>query len=179
MVRLMHMTYSIAQLAYLAGIIDGEGTISICDKRVMKRKSQGIRKTNKVYRARINFSTSVSVANTDPRIIDWLIQNFGGSMSHSKRQEENWRPKITWIMKTTEMVNILTQIVPYLVLKKEQAILMIEARKTFDSNQKQELTSDEVYNRRLEIAQLIRDHNKRILPPCCPSALSSEEFQVN
>jgi hypothetical protein len=164
------MEYTIAQIAYLAGILDGEGTISICDKRIMKRKSKGIRKTNKVYRARVNFSTNVTVCNTDPVIIDWLVANFGGSVSYSKRQKTNWKQKITWIMPTAQISIILEKVLPYLVLKKEQAKLMIEARKTFDENQRQLLTSDEVYNRRLEIANLIRLHNKKALRPCCPSA---------
>jgi hypothetical protein len=162
------MEYTIAQLAYLAGVMDGEGTISMCDKRITKRKSRGIRKTKKVYRARVNFSTTITVANTDPRIMDWLLDNFGGAVSHSKRQHSHWKAKITWIMPTKKITYLLTAIIPYLVLKKEQAHLMIEARKSFDENQKQLLTSDEVYNRRLEISQLIRQHNQRVLPPCCP-----------
>ena len=71
-------------------------------------------------------------------------------------------------MPTKLIAKILKAALPYFVLKKEQVKLMIEARKTFDENPKQMLTSDEVYNRRLEISQLIRDHNKKILPPCCP-----------
>lgn len=164
------MEYSIEHLIYLAGIMDGEGTISMCDKRIMKRKSLGIRKTNKVYRARVNFSTTVTVCNTDSRLIEWLINNFGGAASYSKRQKANWKQKITWIMPVKNIAKILTGIIPYLVLKREQAELMIEARKSFDENQRQMLTSDEVYNRRLEICQLIRFHNQRVLPPCCPSA---------
>ena len=170
MVRFQFMEFTIAQLAYLAAIVDGEGTISICDKRIMKRKSKGIRKTNKIYRARINFSTNVSVANTDPRLIDWLVSNFAGNISHTKRQKKHWKPKITWNMPTTRISYLLELAFPYFVLKREQALLMIEARKTFDANPRQLLTSDEVYNRRLEIASLIRFHNKKILPPCCPSA---------
>ena len=164
----MSMEYNISQLSYLAGIMDGEGTISMCDKRIMKRKSKGIRKTKKVYRARVNFSTTVTICNTDLRLIEWLVANFGGGVSHSKRQHEHWKSKITWIMPIKEISKILTAILPYLVLKKEQATLMIEARKSFDENLRQLQTTDEVYNRRLEICQLIRCHNQRILPPCRP-----------
>jgi len=71
-------------------------------------------------------------------------------------------------MPTTKICEILEGILPYLVLKKEQAKLMIEMRKTFDQNQRQLLTSDEIYQRRLEVCQLIRSHNQRVLPPCCP-----------
>jgi hypothetical protein len=162
------MEHTEAALAYLAGIIDGEGTISMNDKRVMKRKSRGIRQTKKIYRARINFSTIVTVTNTDFRLMEWLIRNFGGSVSTTNRMNPKWRIKCTWIMPTTQISNILQQIIPHLILKREQAKLMVEARKTFDENQKQRLTSDEVYNRRLEIAQLIRDQNQYFLPPCRP-----------
>lgn len=73
-------------------------------------------------------------------------------------------------MPTKRIAEVLSLALPYFVLKTEQAKLMIETRKTFDDNQKQMLTSDEVYNRRLEISKLIRFHNKKNLPPCCPSA---------
>ena len=173
------MTYTIAQLAYLAGIIDGEGTISICDKRVQARKSKGIRKmVIRIYRARINFSTHVTVCNTDPRIMDWLIENFGGSISVSKRQKENWKIKLTWVMPTKLISTLLEAILPFLILKAEQAKLMIEARKTFDENQRALITSDEIYQRRLEICQMIRNHNQRILPPCCPAKLPGVPSQL-
>ena len=51
----------------------------------------------------------------------------------------------------------------------QQAELMIEARKTFDNNPRGLEISDEIYNRRFEIAKLIRSHNQKVLPPCCPS----------
>ena len=164
------MGYTREQLAYFAGIMDGEGTISMSDKRRKKISEKGLRKRNNyIYRARINFSTTVTVCNTDPRIIQWLVNVFGGSVSYSKRQEEHWKQKITWIMPTSKIVEIISQTLPYFVLKREQAILIIEARKTIHCNPKGLQISDEVYNRRLEISKLIRDHNqKKILPPCCP-----------
>lgn len=90
------MEYQNEKLAYLAGILDGEGTISLCDKRIQKQKSKGIRKmVVRLYRARVNFTTHVTVCNTDPRIMSWLIQNFGGTISTSKRQKQNWNVKYT------------------------------------------------------------------------------------
>jgi hypothetical protein len=136
----------------------------------MKQKSQNIRKTKKVYRARINFGTNVTIHNTNFRVMRWLSENFGGVIYTRKRQKIHWDRVYTWYMTLSDICSILSQCLPYLVIKKEQAILMIEARKSFDDNQKCLLISDEIYNRRLEIAKLIRLHNKKILPPCFPSA---------
>ena len=60
------------KLAYLAGIIDGEGTIVIAKGKIRK--------------GRINhpYSLRLVVMNTDIRLIEWLKENFGGSI-HTKR----------------------------------------------------------------------------------------------
>lgn len=76
-------------------------------------------------------------------------------------------------MPTIEISKILKGTLQFLVLKHEQARLMIEARKSFDANTKNLPVSDKIYNRRLEIAKLIREHNQYVLPPCCPSVSSS------
>lgn len=180
------MKYTIDKIAYFAGILDGEGTISMDDKRIGKSKSRGIRKSFRpykgkirIYRARVVFGCHLSICNTDPRIMNWLVQNFGGAISVSKRMHAHWAIKLTWFASCKSICEILEACLPYLILKKDQAILMIEARKNIDANIKREEYPDEIYNRHLEICHLIRSYNKKNLPPCCPSALSSEEFQVN
>ena len=126
MASCMSMDYLKEHLVYLAGIMDGEGTIYMCDKRIMKRKSRGIRKTNKIYRARVNFSTTVTVCNTDERLMSWLIKYFGGAIYISKRQKKNWKQKMTWIMPTKKISKILEGIFPYLnVLLILWALLMM------------------------------------------------------
>ena len=56
-------------LPYMAGIIDSEGTISLSE--ITKPSN------NSGFGTRL----SVSVANTDSRLMKWLTTNFGGVIS--------------------------------------------------------------------------------------------------
>lgn len=102
----------IADIAYLAGIIDGEGTIYI-----------GFDKTR-------GYHLRFYVVNTDKRLIDWLKTTFGGSVySRKSLKNPNWRRKYEWINVNPE--DMLPEILPFLKIKKEQAMLAIKFRKTF------------------------------------------------
>lgn len=188
MVSFFHMKYTEAQLGYLAGLIDGEGCIHMSDKRISKSKSKGIRRptrpyrgTIRTYRGRVNFTTAVSICNTNFAIIDWLYSNFGGTIhSQKKPGKPHWNLRKTWIMSPANQIKpILEAVLPFIVAKRKQIILLIEARGIIDANTKRLEHSLENYNRLLQISSHIKLLNKKILPPCCPSALSSEEFQVN
>jgi hypothetical protein len=62
-------TYTDIQLAYLAGIIDGEGSIYIGNFSCNP-------KTGTPY-----YQTNMEVTNTDAGLIDWLMGNIGGRRS--------------------------------------------------------------------------------------------------
>lgn len=84
-------------LSYIAGLIDGEGCITLA---------------NKCWR--------IQVAMTDEPVIRWL-GTFGGSVSERKRygkRKRNWR----WlIMRQSEVVEFLMATMPYLRVKRDQA----------------------------------------------------------
>lgn len=175
----MYMEYTVAQIAYFSGILDGEGTISVGDKKISPSKAKGIRKSFRpykgkirIYRARVNFSCHVSVCNTNSRLMDWLVKTFGGFVNVSKRTKVNWSTKMSWHLPCKSICPILEACLPYLNIKSEQARLMIEIRKNIDNNKKREEYSEETYSRHLEIAKLIRFHNQN-LPPCYPSAYAA------
>ncbi|MCJ7828131.1 MAG: LAGLIDADG family homing endonuclease [Dehalococcoidia bacterium] len=72
-------------LAYTAGIMDGEGCISItCNKKKSSRK--GIE-----YRIRVN------VANTNEWLVNWLKFNFGGCVTKA-RPRENCKQMYQWVL---------------------------------------------------------------------------------
>lgn len=94
---------SAAARAYLAGIIDGEGTISYQEK--------GTRH----YR--------VAVIMTCEETIRWLGQ-WGGATRPHKRNNPNPRYKPQWVWLVTGHSNVrvvLTTVLPYLVTKRETA----------------------------------------------------------
>ncbi len=86
--------------AYLAGIIDGEGTIGIC------RTSRG------KYRA-----PYISVSSTTVELIEWLHQFLGGTVCRHKPYKKQHSHAYSWRLRAKESVfSTLRSILPYLVV---------------------------------------------------------------
>lgn len=110
-----------ADLAYIAGIIDGEGSIIINKLK----ESKGTH----LYR----YQLFVKVVNTDERLLKYLSQKTSTSYFKDKRTNNTNRRNtfsIHWSIKSS--VQILQKIYPYLVIKKEQVDLALNFVKTFD-----------------------------------------------
>ncbi|MDE1767416.1 MAG: hypothetical protein KGI27_14255 [Thaumarchaeota archaeon] len=107
--------------SYVAGIFDGEGSIHAHHYQV---KSNTTIDPDKRYVAR---QVKITIVGTDIRLMKWLLGNFGGKFydrakrTASGRHAYYWRPKGK---KNTE--NFLLGILPYLIMKKEQAKLALE-----------------------------------------------------
>lgn len=114
--------YSIAQIAYLAGIIDGEGSIYIGN-------FSSNPKTGAPY-----FQTNIQVTNTEKRLIDWLFASFGGLISkRTPRQtpKNSTKQAWTWTASGERVTHLCELILPYLTIKTRQAEIMLEMRKTY------------------------------------------------
>ena len=102
------------QLAYLTGIIDGEGYIGIKRDKV---KGRGI---NPIFYERI------SVAGTNKQMIDLFINFFGcGNVylhKHSKLSKQGYW---SWETSNLKAVFVIKQIYPYLLVKKPEAKLVL------------------------------------------------------
>jgi hypothetical protein len=73
---------TIGDIGWLAGIIDGEGCISVTKKRTYKNTTIGY------------YVLSVSVANTDEAMINKLVDMFNGCVFLKKRngkRKDFWR----------------------------------------------------------------------------------------
>jgi len=115
--------YTIAQLAYLAGIIDGEGAFII--GAYAKNPKTGTP----------HFHTTIQLSSTDECLIDWLVENFGGKKSkYTPKQtpKNSRRPVSRWTIFSDRVKHLCEVMMPYLVIKKEQAETMIEMRNTFE-----------------------------------------------
>ena len=110
-----------AKWGYLAGMIDGEGHISISKGSTPAKNGNGYMTSAPRY------NLIVAVTGTRQNLMEWLVANFGGSWSDSKRQKPNWRAKLTWnVCGLKNKEHILLGVMPYLVIKKNQAILGLE-----------------------------------------------------
>lgn len=118
-----YSTISKTKWAYLAGIIDGEGTIYI--GAYSRNKKTGV----------LHYQTSIQVSNTDQKLIEWLHDTFGGGMGmYTPRQTpKNSRCDVYRWAIWADLDKICTYLLPYLIVKKNQAEIMIKMRATFDS----------------------------------------------
>jgi hypothetical protein len=103
-----------AEKGYLAGIIDGEGTL-----RVMRSLKKW-------------YAPFIQITNTNEALMEWLQQLLGtqgyGRIYHDKcRKLPNHKTKFVYNIASVQGVKqILDQIAPLLVIKKEQAKLLLE-----------------------------------------------------
>jgi hypothetical protein len=89
--------------AYLAGIVDGEGSICAHSDR----------------RGYLHNYPALHISNTDPRLIEWILDRFGGSILLMTKNRNRPFTHIMWTGKRMEPV--LVGVLPFLVIKKEQA----------------------------------------------------------
>lgn len=97
--------------AYLAGILDSEGTFAI-----RSRKNR--------YVGNGMFSSSISISNTDQRMFFWISENVPGYMVTTDRSPN--RMEGVWFISGKAREPILLSVIPYLIVKKERAIMVLE-----------------------------------------------------
>lgn len=137
-----------AKWGYLAGLIDGEGHISITHSDKPTYRTQ--RGKEKLYPCPIRYGVIVAVSNTDIRLMKRLKEMFGGSYNGGKpfKNHPNWKPKYQWNVSGNENKElILLALLPYLVLKREQAIIALEFLRL--RNEKAPEKRQELYERNI------------------------------
>lgn len=94
--------------AYLAGIIDGEGTV----------------------RCRAKYGLSITVYNTDEALIRWLLERVGGSVTHERRtcaagcdiaHIHHRKPRMAWSVGGELAAVVLEHIAPLMIIKRRRA----------------------------------------------------------
>ena len=92
-------------LAYTAGVIEGDGTISMSDLA----------------------DVTVVVTNGNLRLLEWLKDNIGGWVAEKSQPSQMGRsPQFQWKFRGYEGARFCEAILPYLVGKKRQGELVVE-----------------------------------------------------
>lgn len=118
---LFKTNHSIAEIAYLAGIIDGEGCIYI-----------GYTKQGK-YGNGHQWHSMLKITSCDEELIIWLEKIFGGNKESRYRwtsKKKFTRPVYTWQATGPMLDYILPLVEPYLIIKKKQCDVMRRYRIT-------------------------------------------------
>ena len=126
------------QLAYLAGIIDGEGCLGISKNTTKKQRQKNPK-----------YQSEVCIINTDTRLMNWLKENFGGLVNERKIYGPNDKISYRWRIKESQHQIILKAIIPHLVIKTEQAKLIIKflTNKTQNNLDGREVSQKEIIRR--------------------------------
>jgi len=141
--------------AYFAGILDGEGSIYASASVPSKQPS------GKVYTC---CQTTLCVTNSDPRLIDWLASKLpGNTQEYTPAQTpKNSRKRVfKWYCNGENMCVALRGALPYLIIKKRQAELMLELRATFQAGRGSKAMTDQERAHREHLVQLIKAENQR------------------
>ncbi len=152
--------------AYVAGIIDGEGSIGITRVTKPQNKKQ------------IGHNARIRVTMTDKDIIYWLKNSFGGYATFEKRPYP-WKDCYTWTIRDSDIVKrFLDKVYPYLRVKKKQADIMRQMIKTFENssyNMVQNFShnhyfgvhreiKEEIFTRREELCRQLKALNQKGKP---------------
>lgn len=96
--------------AYLAGLIDGEGSVSI------------IRATTPNARHGISHQLRIMVFNTDFKMISWVKKTVGYRyISYRKQQSERHKPSYAYSVTAQKAIEVLRAVYPYMITKRAQA----------------------------------------------------------
>lgn len=106
----------VEDMAYLAGILDGEGTIGIY-----------------YHEKRNSYRVKISVVNTYKPLIDWIASVFGGYIY--QRNHMKWKTRYEWHL-GEDSIELIRSLIPFLKVKKEQAIIAVDFRDNFKEKDK-------------------------------------------
>jgi len=84
-------------LAYAAGLIDGEGTITLSRDHVAK-----------------NRIPVISMTSTTPELILWIQKEFGGQVRHHRTYKPHHRDSMIWSAKYDCAIEMIRGVRPYL-----------------------------------------------------------------
>jgi hypothetical protein len=142
------------QIAYLAGIIDGEGCFYI-GKIKHNPTSPNQQKQQ--------WHVMVKITSCDIVLIDWLREHFTGCSENTYRwtaKKAFYRGVYSWSLGGNALDYFLPLLDPFLTIKKEHCKVMIDIRKTFKKGGNQSL-SDEILQKRQDLMIKMRKLNSR------------------
>lgn len=92
-----------AEIAYFAGVFDGEGCINF---------------TNSQHDTTF---LRIIVSNTNYDIVKYFQQTFGGSVYKNKRMSIRWKDSYFWCLARKAAIDFITKTGPWLRIKEQQA----------------------------------------------------------
>jgi len=103
---------------YIAGFLDGEGSIGIHRDR-QRNKYGGFR-----------YKLVVTLTNTNRKVLELIQNKIGGKIYElSSNRKTTQKPRYVLQLRRKEAEETLKKLLPFLIVKKQQALLALEYRK--------------------------------------------------
>ena len=138
---------------YVAGMLDAEGTIQI----TVHRRPNDI----------IGMGLQIIIANTDIKLMKWLSSNFGGKFYRRKNNRgfstESSPDIYFWhVFGKTNQESFLLGILPYLVIKKQEAVLALEFVRLVGWNKERKLEiAEEIKS--AKVSDVVKDREQNLV----------------
>jgi hypothetical protein len=121
----MMYNWIMVDIGYVAGLVDGEGTVTITQQTKYKKQTS-------------QYRTWVYIVNTYKPLIELLKRDLGGStdVNYDRKRITALRkkPLHRWrVMSHSDVKKILEMVLPYLVVKRRQAELVLQFVKSRQS----------------------------------------------
>jgi len=100
-------------LAYMAGVVDSDGSICIVSLAANKQ-----------------YVVKVAVTNTKIEMLNLFIDHFGGKVRCRKPKNPLWKNCYEWSLTACKGAEVIRMIKPYLIIKKRQADLTLRLNRT-------------------------------------------------
>jgi|SRR3972149_10915516 len=100
-------------LGYISGVFDGEGCVAIVKMRRPPYKE-------------ISYNLMISITNSDPDLIEWLHERLGGHVGVMGRHKGRGKLVKRWYESGRDAGAVLEMLLPYLKVKRKQALLALE-----------------------------------------------------
>lgn len=128
--------------AYIAGIIDGEGTVTLTKQH--KNETE---------------TPCVTVANNDLDLLKWIKSKVGGVIVNKKKRMFHHRNSYAWQIKQNRAISFLNEVKQYLIIKKQHADLITSRYKIVTHRAGK--YSQQMLEKKKELVAEIRELNRR------------------
>ena len=132
--------------AYLAGLVDGEGTVTL-----MKHHGNETPTPN------------ATIANNNLELLEWVKTKVGGMVVSKKRRLPHHSNSYAWVIRQDRAIRFLEEIKQYLIVKRQQAELITTTYKLVTHRAGR--YTPEMLAKKNELVAKIRELNQRQVIP--------------
>lgn len=150
--------------AYIAGLLDGEGTVYV-SKVKSKENCSGVK-----------FSPVLQISNTHRGVLEWVKERLEGTvqvhnLAGKGKDGLNRKEGYFWVIRFKKAVDIAKKVLPYMIIKKEQTKNLIafgaqtiDRGNYMDQKRLDELFSYYVKSRQLNWSKLTPEQIEKLRP---------------